>query len=89
MRILNKTLRMVIDKVLFKYLDRKNLCVKSNRNDKDTQNRNYTKVSKRQNEKQNSNTEKKLHPSWEASLKRKQEQCALTKFEGKRITFDD
>lgn len=30
-----------------------------------------------------------LHPSWEASRKRKQEQSSLQEFKGKRVCFDD
>lgn len=30
-----------------------------------------------------------LHPSWEASKKRKEQQCLITAFRGKKIRFDD
>lgn len=30
-----------------------------------------------------------IHPSWEASRKRKQEQSRLQEFKGKRVCFDD
>ncbi|KAE8635555.1 hypothetical protein XENTR_v10002659 [Xenopus tropicalis] len=30
-----------------------------------------------------------LHPSWEASRKRKEQQAQITKFQGKKIVFDD
>ncbi|KAM4861019.1 serum response factor-binding protein 1 isoform 2-T2 [Thomomys bottae] len=30
-----------------------------------------------------------LHPSWEASRKRKEQQCNIAVFQGKKITFDD
>jgi hypothetical protein len=30
-----------------------------------------------------------LHPSWEASRRRKEQQSKITVFQGKKITFDD
>lgn len=31
----------------------------------------------------------KLHPSWEASKKRRAEQSGITAFQGSKLTFDD
>lgn len=31
----------------------------------------------------------KLHPSWEASKKKKEQLSTITSFQGKKITFDD
>ena len=33
--------------------------------------------------------EEKLHPSWEAKRKRKEQESKITEFQGKKMKFDD
>ena len=47
-----------------------------------------TAIGKKTSEQEGKHSEEKLHPSWLASKKRKEQQTSIPAFQGKRIKFD-